>query len=213
MKHRGELDAELAGRVNGNAELKRLADAGGLDTRANAAPEGGVEENHVDGRLQHVGGKLFEVDDDGVGCQRQAKPFASAPHAVETEHRVFQIVVVEIFDRASEPNRLLGRPHRVRIETKAVSRKRSGKGAVALEIVLEREHAAFHLVRAKSILLLQCACTRNDLLGGAHGAMTMGVRVEIEDVGRKRHAIANSTAEDVAYGHAPGLPEQIETRE
>ena len=49
VQHRRELDAELAGAVDGDAEPHRLADARGLDARTDAAPERRVEQDDVDG--------------------------------------------------------------------------------------------------------------------------------------------------------------------
>src|SRR4030095_125486 len=46
MQHRGQLDAKLAGRMHGDAELKRLADSGGLDAPANATPERSGDDEH-----------------------------------------------------------------------------------------------------------------------------------------------------------------------
>ncbi len=70
MQHGRELDAELAGGMDGHAELKRLAHPCRLDARANPAPEGGVQQNHIEGWMMNVGGELLEVDDCGVGGER-----------------------------------------------------------------------------------------------------------------------------------------------
>ena len=70
MQHNRELDAELSGGMDGHAELKRLAHPCGLDARANAAPEGGVQQNHIEGSMMNVGGELLEVDDCGIGGER-----------------------------------------------------------------------------------------------------------------------------------------------
>ena len=73
----------------------------------------------------------------------------------EAEHRVFEIVVVEILDGAAEPDRLLRRPHAVRIESESIARKCRGEGAVTLELVIGMEDAAFHLVRREPVRCLQ----------------------------------------------------------
>ena len=180
---------------------------------ANASPERGVEQDHVDRALQHVRGELFEVDDHGVGGERDAQPLARVTHAGEAEHRVLEVVVVEIFDRAAETDGLFGRPDRVGIEAEGIPGKRGGERAIALEIVAGREDTPFQLVRTKPVLLLQCLCLRDDLLGRAHGALAVCVGVAKEQVGRKRHAIANAPAENLADRHAPRLAEEIETGE
>src|SRR5207247_2378837 len=59
MQHGGELDAELAGGMHGDAELEGLADAGSLDAGPHAAPKGGVEQDDVDRRIEDVGGQLL----------------------------------------------------------------------------------------------------------------------------------------------------------
>ena len=135
------------------------------------------------------------------------------PHPGEAEHRVLEIVVVEILDRAAEPDRLLGRPHGVRIEPEAVARQRRGDGAIALEVVVGREDAAFQLVRSEPVLRLERPCVRDELIRRAHGAVAVGVGVAEEQIRRERHAIADAAAEDVADRHAPRLAEQIEARE
>ena len=126
VQHRRELDAELAGRVHRDAELKRLADAGRLHARADAAPERRVEQDDVDRAIQHVGRELLEVDDDGVGRERDAELLARAPHARQAEDGIFEVVVVQILDRAAEADRLLGRPDRVGIEADAIAGQRRG---------------------------------------------------------------------------------------
>ena len=82
VEHRCELDAELAGRVHGHAELERLADSGRLHARADPSPECRVEEYHVDGGLQHVGRQLLEADHDRVRRQWHPNPLPGPPHAV-----------------------------------------------------------------------------------------------------------------------------------
>src|SRR5437867_5612923 len=47
VQHGRQLDAQLARRVDGHAELERLADAGRLDAGANPSPERGVEQDDV----------------------------------------------------------------------------------------------------------------------------------------------------------------------
>ena len=72
VQHRRQLDAELAGRVDRDAKLKRLAHARRLDARADAAPERRVEQDHVDRGVEHVRRELLEVDDDCVRGERHA---------------------------------------------------------------------------------------------------------------------------------------------
>src|SRR3954471_23325994 len=207
MQHRRQLNAELARRMHGDPELERFAHAGGFDARTDAAPEGGVEENHVNRAIENVGRELLEVDDDGVGGERDAEPFARVSHPRETEHWILQIVVIQVFDGAPEPDRLLGRPDGVRIEAEAVAGKCRRQRPIALQVVFERKHATFELVGAKPVLRLQRARESHDLLRGANGSLAAPVRVAVEQIRRKRHAIADAPAENVTYRHAPRLAE------
>src|SRR5205814_169777 len=103
-------------------------------------------------------------------------------HADETKHRVFEVVVVEVLDRAPEPNRLLRRPDGIRIEAETIARECGSERAITLEIVLERKHAAFQFVRAKPILRLQYPGMRNELVGCAHGACPARIRVAMKEI-------------------------------
>ena len=110
------LNSQLSGRVDGDAELKGFADGSGFDAGADASPESGVEEDDVDGGVEHVGGELLEIYDDGIGGEGDASHFAGAAHAVQAEHRVLQIVVAQTLDGLAEADGLLGGPDAVGIE-------------------------------------------------------------------------------------------------
>ena len=86
----------------------------------------------------------------------------------------------------------------------------SRHGAIALELVLRREHAAFELVRREAVLRLQLARMRDELVSGADRAPSVRGRVPEEQVRRERNPIAHAPAEDVADRHSPRLPEQVE---
>ena len=96
VEHSGKLDAEFTGRVNGHAELEGFAHASGFDAWTDASPERGVEKDDIHGRVEDVGGKLFETHDDGVGSEWDADHLSGAPHAVEAEDRVFKVVVAQV---------------------------------------------------------------------------------------------------------------------
>ncbi len=155
MQHGGELNAQLARRMDGDAELKRLADAGGLDAGANAAPEGGVEQNHIDGGIENIGGQLLEVDHHRVGGQRNADHLAHAAHAVQAVDGVFQIVVAQCLrwpGRSGWPvrwtRRRSGRSGRNRRES-------GGQGAVGFQLVIGMKDAALQFVGGESEALFQ----------------------------------------------------------
>src|SRR5207249_11820720 len=91
------------------------------------------------------------------GRQRDPDPLPGAAHAVEPEHGVLEVVVVEVLDLAPEPHRHFGGPDAVGIEAEAVARERGGERTIALQLVARREHAALELVRRESALLLERA--------------------------------------------------------
>src|SRR5207248_2991188 len=109
-----------------------------------------------------------------------------------------------------EPDRLLGRPHAVRIEAEAIAGKRRGERTIALELVLGREHSALQLVAAKAVLLLERCRLLHELIGGSYLVLTVRVGIAIEEVGREGDAVAKRAAEDVIHRHVPLLTEQIE---
>ena len=80
---------------------------GRLDAGPDAAPEGGVEQDDVDRRIEHVGGELLEIDDHRVGGERHADLLAHAAHAVQAPGRVLEVVVAQILDGPAEADRLL----------------------------------------------------------------------------------------------------------
>jgi hypothetical protein len=108
MEHRRELNAEFSARVNSNTKLKSFAHAGSFHTWTYAAPKGCVEKDHIDGRIQNVCGKLFEIDDHSVGRERHPHLLASPTHAVQAKYRVFEIVIIDVLDLLAKPDCLLG---------------------------------------------------------------------------------------------------------
>jgi len=80
--------------MHGNAQLKSFADSRRFHTRPNASPECRVEKNHIDCGIQHVSGELFKIDDNRVGRKRHANHLPRAAHAVKTEYRILEVVVV-----------------------------------------------------------------------------------------------------------------------
>src|ERR1043166_1014166 len=108
VEHRGELDAEFARRVDGDAEAEGLADARGLDAGAYAAPESRVEQNYINRRVERVGRELLEVDDPRIRRQRHPHLLAHAAQGVHAEGRVFEVVVAHVFDGLAAPDGLLG---------------------------------------------------------------------------------------------------------
>src|SRR5262245_3712549 len=107
--------------MNGDAKLKRFADASRFDAWSQPAPKGRVEQDHINGSVEHIGRELLEVDYDRVGRKRHAHLLAEATHARQAKHRVFQIVVADCFNLLAEPDRCFSRPDAVRIEAEAIT--------------------------------------------------------------------------------------------
>src|SRR5262245_39292773 len=201
--------------MHGHAELKRLADSRRFDARTDAAPEGRVEQNYVHRRRERVGRELLEVDDYRVGGQRHKDFLAHAAHARHSEDRIFQIVVANLFDLLAEPDRGLGRPDAVRVEAEVVfAVERAGQRVVTLQLVLRLEDAALQFVRGESVSLSQIARVSDQLLDGSYLARTIfRVRVAEEEIRGERHAIPQTSAQNVTNGNAPLLPQDVEAGE
>src|SRR5688572_3053518 len=142
MQHRRELNAELSGRVHGYSELKRFADSCGLYATPNAAPERGIQKDHVHRGVQGVCSKLLEVYDHGIGGERNPDHLPGAPHAIQAEDRIFKIVVLQALDALPETDRLLRGPHAVRIEAKRVLWKGGSKCTISIEFVVRVKDSA-----------------------------------------------------------------------
>ena len=82
VKHGGELNAEFARGVNGDAELECLADCGSFDAGPDSSPESCVKQDDIHCGIENVCRKLFEVDNNCVGGERHADLAASAAHAI-----------------------------------------------------------------------------------------------------------------------------------
>jgi hypothetical protein len=137
-----------------DAELECLADARRADARADASPEGRVEQDHVRGGGQRDGRELLEVDHDRIGGQRHAHLLPYPSHPRHAEDGVFQVVVAEALDLLAEPDGCLGRPDAVGVEAEAVAVERGRELAVALQFILRREDAPLQLVRGEAVLPL-----------------------------------------------------------
>src|SRR5262244_966681 len=159
--------------------------------------------------------ELLEVDDDRVGGQRHAYFLAHAPHPGHSEDGVFQVVIANLFELLAEPDRGLRRPDAVRVEAEVVvAVEPVGERVVALQFVLRREDAALQFVRGESVALSQIARVRDELFDGSHLARAvLRVRVAKEEIRSERHAIPQTTAEDVTDWNAPFLPQYVEAGE
>src|SRR5687767_1950461 len=110
--------------MHGNAELKSLTNTGGLNTGANSAPERGVEQDHVNGRVEHISRQLFEIDDHRVRRERNANLLSDASHSIHAKHRIFQVIVSDrthVLDSLTKPDRRFGGPNTVRIKPKTLT--------------------------------------------------------------------------------------------
>src|SRR5687768_17026232 len=143
-----------------DAELERFANACGFYTLTDPSPEGCVEQDDVYRRIQNVRRKLFEIYNYRICRQWHSNLFACPPHPVESEDRIFEIVVVDVLDLLAKPDRLLGRPCRVRIEPKRIPAPRigaelGGDRAIAFELIDRIENSALEFVQREPVLRLQ----------------------------------------------------------
>src|SRR6185436_11566296 len=105
MEHRRELNSELTGRMHSHAELKRFTNGSGFHARANAAPERCIEQHDINSSIQNIRCELFEVYDDGVGCEWYTDFLTHTAHSVHAKYGIFEIVVSDVFDLLSKPDR------------------------------------------------------------------------------------------------------------
>src|SRR4030095_1231536 len=121
-------------------------------------------------------------------------------------------VVADVFDLLAEPDRGFRRPDAVRVEAEAVvAVERKGERPVTLQLVFRREDPAFQFVRCESVTFLQLLRLSDELFDGSHFARAVfRARVAKEEIRSERHAILQTTAEDVRDGHAPLLPKDVE---
>ena len=84
----------------------------------------------------------------------------AAPHPVQAEDRVFQVIVVQVLNRLSETDGLLGGPHAVGIESEPVPVERRGQGAVAFQFVVRRKNAALQFMGGEAAALFEARRAR-----------------------------------------------------
>src|SRR5215510_11578807 len=129
--------------MHGNTELKRFTNSGCFNTRANATPERRVQQHHIDGRVENVSRQLFEIDYDGVRRERHANLFTHTPHSIQTIHGIFKIIIANVFNLLTKPDRSLRGPEGVRIKAKAIAIEYSGKCTIAFELIFRRKNSSF----------------------------------------------------------------------
>src|SRR5262249_50921841 len=150
MQHRGQLNPEFPRRMNSYAELKCFANSRCLHAWTNASPECGVEQNHIDRRIQDVGSELLEIDNDGVRRKWHANHFPCSAHSMKSIDRVLEVVIVQSFDGLAEANGLLCRPHGIWIEPQRIRGKCRGESTVSFQLVIRMKDATFEFVRRES---------------------------------------------------------------
>ena len=214
VQHRRQLDAELARRMHGNAQPERLADASGFHARTDAAPERRVEQDHVDRAVLHVLGELLEVDDNGVGRDRQADELLEAQHLLHPPDRIFVVVVVQVGDAFAEADRVGKRERAIRIEADAIAGAGFRNRAKCGQFVIRRIDAAFQLVRLESMLGLQRLCMRNELLERSHFALaSLAIGMAKEQIARKRNRVAHAATQQITDRNAEFLSDDVQARE
>src|SRR4051812_6111910 len=190
MEHGGELNAKLARGMNGDTKLECFADTGGFDTRADAAPEGRIKKNYIDSGVENVGRELFEVHDNGVGGERDAHFFTRPAHPVHSIYRVFEVVVIQIFNTLAKADGFFRRHDAVWIEANAIVRKGQRQCAIKLQFMPGREDTGFQFVSSEAVFALHLSCEGDQLVGGAYFSSAGGsVGVTKEAIGCERYAI------------------------
>src|SRR5688500_7672642 len=104
-----------------NTKLECFAHARGFHTLPDASPKRSVEQDDIDRRIQNIRRELLEIYNDRVRREWHTNFLARPTHAVKSKHRIFQVIVVDVLDLLAEPDRLFGRPGRVRIEPKRIT--------------------------------------------------------------------------------------------
>ena len=162
----------------------------------------------------NVGGELLEVDDDGVGRDRQRHEFLQPLQLRHAPDRVLEIVVADVEDAAAEVDRVGERQRAVRVVAKALAGQRRGERAIARELVRRRIDAAFQLVRREAVRRLERARVGDELLGRAHLALAgFGIGVAEEEIARELDGVAQLAAEQRMDGHAELLADDVEAGE
>ena len=104
-----------------------------------------------------VGRELLEVDDDGVGRDRQRHELLQPLQLRHAPDRILEIVVAEVEDAAAELDRVRERQRGIGVVAEALAGQRRGQRAIARELVRGRIDAALQLVRREAVLRLQRA--------------------------------------------------------
>ena len=202
MQHRRELDAELTRGVDAGAELEGLEHLAGLVGLPQAAPERGVEQDHVHRVMLDAACQLLEIHHHGIGGGGDGNAVAQPPHAFEPEARVLEIIVADMLDFLGDPDRVLDRPHRIGVEPEAVAGQRFGNCREHFDIVLGGEHATLQLVRLEAVQLLLPLGFLDQRVGRELVAKTvLLVAVAIEQVAGERNPFAQRPADQVAGAH------------
>ena len=200
--------------MHGHLHAEGLAHARGLDARADAAPEGRVEQDHVDRAGGGIGGQLLEVDDDGVGGERHLREVAQRLHLGDAVDGILEPIVREVLDAAGECDRVAERPRRVGVVAHPFAGECVRERPVARELVGGREYAALQLVRAEAVPGLEFARVGDELFRGAHLTRARRrVGVAEEEVARELDGVAQLAAEERVHGHAELLADDVEAGE
>ena len=116
-----------------------------------AAPEGGVEENHVDGVMLDARRELLEIDHHRIGRRRDRDAVTQAPHAFKAEAGILEIVVADVGDLARDADRFFDRPDTVGIEAELVAGEGVRECREHLDVMVGRKHAALQFVRLEPV--------------------------------------------------------------
>src|SRR5712671_6104967 len=107
--------------MDSHSQLKRFADARRLHALTDSAPESRIKQDHIDSRVEHVCRELLEANHHCISREWHPHFLARPAHTIQPEDRVLEVIVLNIFNGLPEPDGLLSRPDRVRIETKTIT--------------------------------------------------------------------------------------------
>ena len=177
-----------------------------------AAPKGGVQQDNVDQVLSDGLRQLFKVDHNRIGGRGDGHELAQAAHTLQPPAGVFEIIVVQIKDRAAHMDRFFHCPDGIGINPQTIGGKGCGQGAVNFNLMRGGKDAGFQLVGGEAVFGFQVDGMGHDLVRrGFTASPRGGIAVAKEQVGCKGNFLAQRAAQQVASADAQALARRIHT--
>src|SRR5690242_15721004 len=134
-----------------NSELKRFTYRGCFHASAYAAPECRVKQHDVNRSVQNIRRELLEVDDNGIRRERHSHLLTYSSHAVHAKHRIFEIIVANVFNLLPKPDRRFRGPYAIWIKTKMIARQRCGQSTITFQFIFRRKNSALQFVGSETV--------------------------------------------------------------